>query len=406
MMNSSEGINYTDVENIVYDPVDVGTTPSIIFLIILLVIGTVANGHVFGIFLFRYNRKSTYVTFVLALALIDLLVCVIDLPLEILDLGYPYDFYSEPGCKLFKFISAALILSSVLTLTLLSRDRFKRICHPLSPQWSNSTCRRYIAGGIVSSVILAAPVFYVQGLHAVKLPDGRVVQKCFFEDDIDESLNPPLIHLSVLYILFFVCVLVLIVSYAYIMIVIYHRRKSFHQAGKMNERSVSNLNSSQQSKSKTQSKGTTCASDNEKFENTESNSKENYSQNEWTRQKSYEISTVQNAMEFYKIKSLQVVPKIRTDKKVVASSNRSTIILFIITVIFIVVYLPYLVLGVFLCVVENFKANMSVLELSVYRLSMRLMFLNNVVNCFVYGIFDSRFNRACRDMYKKLFKFS
>ncbi|XP_061171833.1 neuromedin-B receptor-like [Saccostrea echinata] len=304
MMNSSG--RAVDTQNIQYDPVDVGTKPSIVFLVFLMVIGTVANGHVFGIFLYRYKSRSTYVTFVLALALIDLLICVCDLPLEILDLSYPYNFFSEVGCKLYKVVSATLILSSVFTLTLLSRDRFKRIRHPLNPQWSNSTCRRYIGAVILLSFILSAPVIYIHGLHVVKISDGTEVEKCFFEDDIDEKLNLPL---------------------------------NFKGTRKVSGR----------------------------------------------------------------LRSMNVVPKIQKKRKVLLGNHRSTVIMFIITSIFIFVFLPYLVLGVFLCLKENFKDNMNEVELSVYRLSMRLMFVNNIVNCFVYGIFDPRFKKVCKEFYKTCF---
>lgn len=67
------------------------------------------------------------------------------------------------------------------------------------------------------------------------------------------------------------------------------------------------------------------------------------------------------------------------------------IILFIIIVIFIVVFFFYFIFGVFLCLKENFKVNMIMIELSFYCLVMRFIFVNNVVNCFVYGIFDLRF---------------
>uniref|UniRef100_K1RJV8 Vasopressin V1a receptor n=1 Tax=Magallana gigas TaxID=29159 RepID=K1RJV8_MAGGI len=281
-----------------YDPVDAGTTPAIIFLCILMAIGTIANGHVFGIFLFRYNRKSTYVTFVLALALIDLVVCVCDIPLEILDLMYPYDFYSETGCKLFKLMSATLSLSSIFTLALLSRERFKRVCYPLKPQWTNTMCRRYIAGGMVLSFLISAPVLYVHGLRRVKVADDSFVHTCFFDDDADEDWNPPL-----------------------------------------------NI------------------AEERRFTSSEKDNKS---------------SPVRQEMA-----GIQLVS---TGKNPPRNSHRSTIIPFIITAIFIVVFLPYLILGVFLCLKENFKANMTTTELSLYRLAMRLIFVNNVVNCFVYEI--------------------
>ncbi|XP_062595727.1 neuromedin-B receptor-like [Saccostrea cucullata] len=381
-MNSSGSV--ADAQNIQYDPVDIGTEPSIVFLAILMVTGTVANGHVFGIFFFRYKRRSTYVIFVLALASIDLLICVCDLPLEILDLRYPYNFYSEVGCKLYKVVSATLILSSVFTLTLLSRDRFKRIRQPLSPQWSNSTCKRYILAVILLAFILAAPVTYIHGLHVVKLSDGTEVEKCFFEDDIDVRYNLPLIHLSVLYLIFIGCLVILIVNYTCIWITVYNRNRKtlFHQAGNKREMLP---NVSKEYRNCLTSSAVSGSPDGVISNNPSGDSAE---------MDLHPLRKIDNIHTFQG-RRLKVFPKIQK-RKLFVGNHRSTVIMFIITAIFIVVFLPYLVLGVFLCLKENFKANMNEVELSVYRLSMRLMFLNNVVNCFVYGIFDPRFKKTIR----------
>ncbi|XP_061171853.1 neuromedin-B receptor-like [Saccostrea echinata] len=401
-MNSSG--RAVDTQHTQYNPVDVGTLPSIVFLVILMVIGTVANGHVFGIFLLRYksNSKSTYVTFVLALASIDLLICVCDLPLEILDLRYPYDFYSATGCKLYKLVSATLILSSVFTLTLLSRDRFKRIRYPLSSQWSNSTCRRYIAAVILLSFILSAPVIYIHGLRKAKLSDGTEVERCFFEDDVEEKFNLPLIYLSVLYLIFIVCLFILIMSYTCIWISVYQSRRFFYQAGnKREDASLSNITEEFQTVSR--SSASTAGPEQVVSTNSVADSIEIDLKNE---KKVDKTATSHSLMEFSgRLRSMNVVPKIQRKRKVLVGNHRSSVIMFIITSIFIFVFLPYLVLGVFLCLKENFKANMNEVELSVYRLSMRLIFVNNVVNCFVYGIFDPRFKKACKEFYKKCFTF-
>lgn len=403
MMNVSHLSNNTS--SIRYDLATVGTTPAIALLAALMVIGTIANGHVFGIFLFRYKRKSTYVTFVLALALIDLVVCVCGIPLEILDLKYPYDFFSEAGCKLFKLISATLSLSSIFTLALLSRDRFKRVCYPLKPQWTNSKCRRYIGGGVVLSFLISAPVLYVHGLRAVRLADGTIVHTCFFDDDTEADWNPPLVHLSVLYVIFIVCLFILIISYICIWIVLYRRKKSLQHGNTPIHNPVSIISSVTSCNTGSEN-SITDLSNNNPFK-VHNNDLENSHNNLGSRKMNNfdDKSRIgipikgKTSPSASFCKETNDTSKVHTGR-VNTGSHRSTVIPFVITTIFIVVFLPYLIFGVFLCLKEDFRDNMTPTELSLYRVSMRLIFVNNVVNCFVYGIFDARFQIALKEVYQ------
>lgn len=115
MMNISVFLNKKEF----YDFVDVGIILVIIFFCIFMVIGIIVNGYVFGIFFFCYNWKLIYVMFVLVLVLIDLVVCVCDILFEILDLMYFYDFYSEVGCKFFKFMSVIFSFSFIFIFVFL-----------------------------------------------------------------------------------------------------------------------------------------------------------------------------------------------------------------------------------------------------------------------------------------------
>lgn len=117
-----------------YNPINTNTTPTIIFLYILITIKTITNNHIFKIFLFHYNQKSTYITFILTLTLINLIIYIYNIPLKILNLIYPYNFYNKTNYKLFKLINTTLNLNSIFTLTLLSQKQFKKIYYPLKPQ--------------------------------------------------------------------------------------------------------------------------------------------------------------------------------------------------------------------------------------------------------------------------------
>ena len=78
--------------------------------------------------------------------------------------------------------------------------------------------------------------------------------------------------------------------------------------------------------------------------------------------------------------------------KSVAAQKRITIMFFVLILAYIISYTPPLIISIVLYAVEDFKfVTMSKAELAMCVYMTRLVFLNHIVNPFVYGYFDTMF---------------
>jgi hypothetical protein len=152
----------------------------IIFISVLILLGIMGNVHVIYIY-YRFFTTSTYRIFVLSLAVIDMVSCVISMPFEISDELNPYMFqdeisdghptyipfrsyrilefvlifcrkYTKPevfeisdelnpymfqdeiACKVFRFVNFTLAITTGLMLVVIASERYRRICRPQGKQ--------------------------------------------------------------------------------------------------------------------------------------------------------------------------------------------------------------------------------------------------------------------------------
>ncbi|CAC5415063.1 unnamed protein product [Mytilus coruscus] len=71
--------------------------PVIIYMLILMFVGTFGNILVCCVYLSKQTKTSSHY-FILALAMLDLLTCLVGMPTEVADLRYPYMFYAPAAC--------------------------------------------------------------------------------------------------------------------------------------------------------------------------------------------------------------------------------------------------------------------------------------------------------------------
>lgn len=114
--------------------------PAMIFCGALMLLGTV--GNILVIYFYGFKSKTTSATcFILALAIFDLVVCVLGIPIEISDMRLFYLFKNVPACRVLVFINHFAVISSAFTLCFIAVDRFKRICKPFDKQMSVKRAR-------------------------------------------------------------------------------------------------------------------------------------------------------------------------------------------------------------------------------------------------------------------------
>uniref|UniRef100_A0A0L8HM63 G-protein coupled receptors family 1 profile domain-containing protein n=1 Tax=Octopus bimaculoides TaxID=37653 RepID=A0A0L8HM63_OCTBM len=108
----------------------------------------------------RQSQKSNVETFILLLAVIDLVGCGFGMPMEMAELSLRIQ--TKYLCKLYKFIIFnCYIMSSFIQFTI-AVELFRKICHPLRKQVTPKLYQTLIIFMTVTSVVASLPViFYI-----------------------------------------------------------------------------------------------------------------------------------------------------------------------------------------------------------------------------------------------------
>ena len=78
--------------------------------------------------------------------------------------------------------------------------------------------------------------------------------------------------------------------------------------------------------------------------------------------------------------------------------TRTTFMLFVLTAVFVVSFLPYLVIVSLRSLLE-LDALVGTLSLNGYHIGIRSYFINSAVNPLVYGLCSARFKQECRRLF-------
>ncbi|XP_046567865.1 nematocin receptor 2-like [Haliotis rubra] len=141
--------------------------PAMAFVGVIMVIGFFGNFLVCYIFTRRIPLSVN--TFLLViLAALDLVNCTLNMPFEIIDLRYFYVFESDIACKIFRFLVAFPNIDSTFVLLIITVDRYKRVCRPMSIQMTFKDARKYVAIATAAAILLSLPAVLIYGTETVK----------------------------------------------------------------------------------------------------------------------------------------------------------------------------------------------------------------------------------------------
>ncbi|XP_046373158.1 uncharacterized protein LOC124146747 [Haliotis rufescens] len=96
--------------------------PVILFLAILMLVGFVGNSLVCYVYLVKFKASSLR-CYILALATFDLATCVVCIPVEIADIRYNYTFGQYTLCKMLRLLATFSVIASVTILLAIAVDR-------------------------------------------------------------------------------------------------------------------------------------------------------------------------------------------------------------------------------------------------------------------------------------------
>ena len=341
--------------------------PSLIYMAVLAMVGLPGNLSVLIVFLKHY-KESTYRTFIVALASVDLVACAVCMPFEIIETIFQYTFYAVGICKVFRTLNIIVSVSSIFILMGLSVDRFRHVCQPLKIQMSVKVSRIVCIASIALAVFVAWPQFFLSGIRHVRLRDNITGIDCSLSDEY-KSTKYPFYHNAVMFLIFIVCIVSLIIMYALIGRKIFQHsrfRKTFRPSF-ISSSSTSNKTSS------TSFSGS---------------SKQSH------RTDHIPLGQAKSTLNNNPTPRSHHSPS--NDNK---SKQKITKVAFAVSVLFILSYLPYLILTTMTAVRGRFVAKPGPIVSAVLPIVTRSVFINSVGNPFIYGILDQRFRRYVKQTF-------
>ncbi|KAL3858419.1 hypothetical protein ACJMK2_013010 [Sinanodonta woodiana] len=364
----------------------------IILVSFVMIVGIGGNSIAFFVYLRKF-KKSTHRTFIVTLAIIDLLICCVSMPFILVTLRNPITFQSNGGCKVVNFLSYFMCIGSSIILLTIAAERYRKICVPHGRQISERMSIYICVLDVTLGILFSWPAAVIFGDRTFKTNvDNIVGTECSVIDDFVGTKYPAYFNIFLM-LFFFATLIILSILYALIGKQIF-RMKNI----------ISKTNPSILSESdfvpKTQIAKLSCLQPNQKDNKSGRGLVENICD---YKSENSEISLGENGQE---TKSAASKSKCSEFKEQNTSTNDSakkpnrtvdiTRVLFIITVVYFCSFLPHLALRTVAFLNKNFLPNLSFAGNVAYQTFRWTFYINSMANPIIYGFYDSKFVREVR----------
>ncbi|XP_022375030.1 neuromedin-U receptor 1 [Enhydra lutris kenyoni] len=200
--------------------------PICVTYLLIFVVGAVGNGLTCTVILRHKNMRTPTNYYLFSLAVSDLLVLLVGLPLELYEMWCNYPFLlGTGGCYFRTLLFETVCLASVLNVTALSVERYVAVVHPLQARSMMTRVHvRRVLGAIWGLAVLCSlPNASLHGIRQLELPCRGTVP---------HSATCTLVHPRALYnlvvqitTLFFFCLPMATISVLYLLIGLQLRRE-------------------------------------------------------------------------------------------------------------------------------------------------------------------------------------
>nr|KAI8726121.1 G-protein coupled receptor 84-like isoform X2 [Biomphalaria glabrata] len=147
--------------------------PTLIYLSLLIVVGSIGNCLVLIIYLTRMTKKSMRI-FIISMALVDLFINIVLIPGEMYNMFYVWDFEYPNLCKIRRFLNSASSMFSVLILVAIAITRYRAVCSSpvkiISTTHAKITCAFFAA----FSCFLSIPYGMINGRQTKETPNPKI----------------------------------------------------------------------------------------------------------------------------------------------------------------------------------------------------------------------------------------
>ena len=364
------------------DKLAMSMIPVLVYLSILLVVGLIGNAMVVFYYGCKTRRTSNSV-FICMVAVFDLLSCCLSIPIEMVDLRFFYMFTNSGLCKVLRFVNHMAAIGSALTLLMIAADRFRRICKPFKKQLTLGQSKIVCLVTVVVALVLSTPafVFYQSVKSDLINEDGILLEGCDCTTTRDKAYQPYFYAFHGTYLLLFVIsTIILFTIYSIIGRVLYKhsqfRNRYMPRESSMTSPSEVALKSKNTADDmNTKTKTYVDADANENIDSSKGVELRNNVRNDVMSMK------IKNSVD---INSHDKFHPDHLDMKTI----KYTLVMLVITVVFVLSFLPYLCLIVYKTFQDDFRSYDSSV---VFQIGIRSYFLNAALNPITYGFFNSKF---------------
>ncbi|XP_046546338.1 neuropeptide S receptor-like isoform X2 [Haliotis rubra] len=376
-------------------------SPVIVTMGIMMLVGFFGNVLVIYIYAVRLKRSTTHL-FITALAVADTVVCIVCIPVEIVVVRYLYSFDIPWLCRVFRTIVLACMITSISVLISIAVDRYKRVCTPFKSQISVKRAKIAVGIGCIVSITLASPSMVILGRKTV----NRTVvgYACATDDSMVKTPFPALFNGMQLLI---AVISISTVTTLYALILKRVRAQKRYREG-MNPNGIPRKACSTQSGeasslmdrviTSTRDSTLTSAQDNiTTSDDMATSSRDNTVTLAHEGSPSCDDTITSND-------DTTTSPINKNGKKAGLrnGTHKTTLMMFIITAVFILSFVPHLALMTTRAVQKHTYDHLEGAPLTLYNLFLRTYFINSVSNPIIYGFMSDKFRSQAKIVFRQM----
>ncbi|KAK3585380.1 hypothetical protein CHS0354_004661 [Potamilus streckersoni] len=379
-----------------------------VFVGILMLTGFIGNSH-------SMYKSSSYRTFVLCLALIDVLACCITMPFVLYMQRYPLMFQNGSVCKIMKLTTYFITIGSATILLIIAIERYRKVCVPHGTQILEDKAKISCVIGLIASFALSWPTLVLYGNKSVGTGRENITgSECDVSDEYWHTPYPSILKFGLLFV-FIVSAVVLSIIYSLIWRQIV-RRRNFKESV-----TPSSLTASKNELETNSTKMRSLEGNEGPFE-----SEGNSSVQEWNSSIQEGNSSVQVDNSAVKERNSSVQENTRKNNNItgtddekdrhharakaktshkksgIKKTNTVTLVLFLITAVFCISFLPHLILRICVFLNKSFVSDMSYTGKVMYNIFRWSFFINHMANPIIYGLYDQRYKSELQRIYTKI----
>lgn len=361
--------------------------PNDVLLSLYIILGIFGNVTVIYVYGFRMKKKTENRYFIPVLAVSDLTGVIVCGSFGIALNMMQAQFYNTHLCKAWWFFSALATFISIFVLLIISAQRYLKLCRPLGSHMTLMHKRLAIGMSIGFAIILAGPTTALYGSVEFPNSDGSIIGvRCSKAKDVSKAGS--LVYGIIVIIVMLTSITLMIYFYSRIghKLFIHFKNRTTFDSAKRRQSCTEQLSCNSESGYDKVACTSTSQVDISTVDQRESSTDDN--------------KTPTSAAKTKEKKSRQHNSKETHEQINRSVMNKLTIMFMLITFVFLVCYIPKVILIVIEGLNPKFWENFSDSERSVVLFIYRMYILNNVVNPYIYAFMDLDFRKEVKSVFK------